>query len=272
MDYYDRKYDYVLNVTFEAVPAFDFDTNGEMEPSDYNYRKAVERINTLNFPFRYEDYIGDMEIIATLNGYNIDIEKFWFAILCIYDITMQKCINAGTLRDSYREQAQKLSDYLNGVRNITLSAKGKPKLEVTGSILIADIKMYIDEILQREDNPEYEMIPTDLFTDDLKSPSVQMWYAATRFLELFKTLNLPNKRAKDEKIIYEWDNLLKMKVPVKGGAKTVSFNKTLLVSRLLYLMRLTKNDAFLFSDNSLKGILEQYKGFALKTISRVYSA
>lgn len=66
----------------------------------------------------------------------------------------------------------------------------------------------------------------------LESSSVQMWFSAERFLKLFDNLELPTKRAIDSKVKYKdkWDK----RDSSSGGNKTVSYNKMLLISWLMY--------------------------------------
>lgn len=56
--------------------------------SDWNLR-FLSRMNrgVIKPPFTYEAFKDNKEIIATLEGYELDVEKFWVALLYIYDIT-----------------------------------------------------------------------------------------------------------------------------------------------------------------------------------------
>ena len=73
-----------------------------------------------------------------------------------------------------------------------------------------------------------------------------------------------------------YDNILSLRLPSKvktradSSQREVSYNKLLLISRLLYLMRLASNENFKYSDESLKGILKSYKGKIPKTYSAIY--
>ena len=74
------------------------------------------------------------------------------------------------------------------------------------------------------------------------------------FKDLFASLRLPSK----------------VKTRADSSQREVSYNKLLLISRLLYLMRLASNENFKYSDESLKGILKSYKGKIPKTYSAIY--
>ena len=63
--------------------------------SDWNLR-FLSRMNreVIKPPFTYQAFLDNKDIIATLEGYELDVKKFWFALLYIYDITMDFGINA----------------------------------------------------------------------------------------------------------------------------------------------------------------------------------
>ena len=56
----------------------------------------------------------------------------------------------------------------------------------------------------------------------------------------------------------------------KQPDKSVSLNRLLLISRICYLYEFTRNDSFLYSDDSLKGIIKSCKGRMPATYSAVY--
>ena len=67
---------------------------------------------------------------------------------------------------------------------------------------------------------------------------------------LFNVLQLPEKRAK--------------------RGETVSYSKLLLISRLIYFCRLTRNEAFAVDSSSLKGIVKEYGDYTFPLTSKVY--
>lgn len=95
-----------------------------------------------------------------------------------------------------------------------------------------------------------------------------MWFSAERYIKLFENLELPTIRATDSKVKYigDWSK----EDATSGGNKTVSYNKMLLISRLISVPKLTRNENFLFTDDSLKGILKQYKNLKIKTYNPKY--
>jgi hypothetical protein len=257
INYNDPKYELLYMVGNEAAPEYDFDDEGNpyqcMSIVPCDFLKVVDKIK---FPFTYNDYINNTEIIATLKGFEIDIEQFWFALLFIYHFTQEKCINALTLGETAKVQIQNLKEFSSGIYGFTISADGKKKLVINDLTLINDLKSHLEALLAEQDNG------FDSHSINFKRPlnsepaSIQIWYAANRFIELFKALNLPTKRAKD--------------ISIEDKIQMVSFNKMFLISQLIYLMKFTNNKSFLIEDNSLKGILKQYKNYKLNTVSRHY--
>jgi hypothetical protein len=265
---FDSKYDYVRRVANEIKPEFELDDDGEcvqiLSETAFTFLRRMDKIKP---PFTYRQFIDNEDIIATLEGYEIDPESFWLAILFVYDITQEKCVNVLTLGDSLKVQTDNLKELLTGADDFTITVAGKKKLKVNDAELIKRIRDCLDYISNPDNNLDGRHFKLGATSDDLYSPSIQMWYAANRFLALVQSLGLPNKRAKDSAVVFN-----RYDAVVGGGNKLVSYNKLLLVSRLMYLMRYTRNDMFLYSDNSLKGILKQYKNFELNTFSKAYFA
>lgn len=50
----------------------------------------------------------------------------------------------------------------------------------------------------------------------------------------------------------------------------MSYNKMLLFARIVYMFRYTDNPAFLDRDDSLKGIMKDYRGKIPQTLSAIY--
>ena len=69
--------------------------------------------------------------------------------------------------------------------------------------------------------------------------SVQICHAANLFIELFHMLKLSE-------------------VPIPKEQGTVSYNKLLLISRIIYFMKLTRTKSYLDDENALKAILRDY--------------
>ena len=91
---------------------------------------------------------------------------------------------------------------------------------------------------------------SELVKDSEESNSVLIWYFAS-LLRYFFEIN----------------------PQYKGRAKkctTVSLNKNILISNLIYYTRLSLNSNFLNDDEALKGFFKQYKGKEIKARSGIY--
>ena len=63
-------------------------------------------------PFKYEAFLDNEDIIATLEGYELDVEKFWFVLLFIYDMTMDRALSSAEFRKSDYEVLTEIKEYL----------------------------------------------------------------------------------------------------------------------------------------------------------------
>lgn len=268
----DDKLEYVRKVANEIMPEYD---GGCCQVESNAVNVFFYRLDKIKLPFTYKQYSDNEEIQATLKGYEIDKEKFWYAILFIYDITQEKCVNVLTLGDSLKVQAESLRDRLDGVNEFTITVSNKKKLKINDASLINGLCGHLDEILAGSgDTLNSRTFKLVAPSEDLYSPSIQMWFASERFLRLFKSMKIPNKRSRDSAVKYENDivgNAIES-VAVSGGNNIASYSKMLLISQLMYFMGYTRNEAFLGRDNSLRGIRKQYKGYVLNTFSKVYFA
>ena len=81
--------------------------------SDWNLR-FFSRMNrgAIKPSFKYEAFLDNEDIIATLEGYELDVEKFWFALLYIYDITTDFGINAADASKTDYDILIEIDDYL----------------------------------------------------------------------------------------------------------------------------------------------------------------
>ena len=79
----------------------------------YPYRFFNRMCNGLiKAPFSKLQFMNNDEIVSTLEGYELDVEKFWFALLYIYDITMDFGINAADASKTDYDILVEIEDYL----------------------------------------------------------------------------------------------------------------------------------------------------------------
>jgi hypothetical protein len=269
-DINDPKYELLHLIANEIFPEFDYDDDGNLIQFQSNASNVfLKRKDKIKFPFTYKDYIKDKDIIRTLEGYGVDIEQFWHAILFIYDITQEKCVNVLSLGETAKIQIEKLKELLSGIDSFTVTAKDKKKLVINEPRLINHLENHLETLLADNNiNLDFSSVELGQPSNDLYPSSIQIWFAATRFKKLFEAINLPSKRSKE--IVTRYVQIEDREIPVK--VQTVYFNKMFLISQLMYLMKFTNNKTFLSCENALKGILKQYKNLKLTTFSKVYFA
>lgn len=234
---------------------------------DYTYQTEwiccfLQRLqdNKINPPFTYDDYCSNNDIIATIEGYGLNIEQFWFALLFIFDITMDFSSHAADISKADYEVLTEINDYLQQHPQAWLYLSDdkallkKNRYETNAPIIMENLRRYVKQEVAKYKEPPQEKWSQlgalqDNYTAGLNS-SLQQVLMYKLYHVLFITLNLPDLRA------------------AAGG--TVSYSKTLLVSRIIYFCRLTRNESFLSGDSSLRGILKQYGDFDFNTRSTKY--
>ena len=59
------------------------------------------RQNVIDPPFTWEAFCDNTDIIGTIKGYGMDVEKFWFVLLFIYDMTIDHTTNVADRIDDW---------------------------------------------------------------------------------------------------------------------------------------------------------------------------
>lgn len=210
------------------------------------------QIDAIQPPFKYEAFLDNKDIIATLEGYELDVEKFWFALLFIYDITTNIGINAADASKSDYDILVEINDYLENHQQAVLYLSDDKELrkseryETNSHLIVGNLRQFVNRELDKyKDQPTLKGV---LSVDFLQRNCTESLGAAQQqvlmyklFKVLFDLLGLPDLRAK------------------RGD--TVSYSKMLLISRIIYFCRLTTNESFTVDSSSLKGVLKQYGDF-----------
>lgn len=260
--------DYVEQVALAFNPDMGFDADGNMYPCG---TQAIERLKVrynrkfIDNKFKYEDYLHNKEIQDTLKELGVDIDKFWYLLLFVMDYTAGCCWDAIEMKESPKEQLEKLvnliadncSDYNNvsGATfstpiTITINAKGKETLTIDNPNTIAHIGLLCAKgFSEIEDNSILSLRYSD--NDTLTATdSMRICLFAKMFLYFFEINKQFNKRQK------------------KGS--TISLSKNLLISRLVYFAKLTTNKNYQNDDDNLKKIIKDYSNKELSTANNYY--
>ena len=218
-------------------------------PRDWSLRFLV-RLNKglVKAPFTYEALRDNDDIMATLAGYGLDAEKFWYALLFIYDITISFCLNAADASKTDYEILTELNDFLQQHPKAVLylsedrELRKSERYETNSPLILGCLRRFVkQELAQYPEPPQQKIFTIDLlyrnYTESLSTAQQQVLMYRL-FKVLFDTLKLPELRAK--------------------RGEVVSYSKQLLVSRIIYFCRLTANESFTVDNSSLKGVLKQY--------------
>lgn len=249
MEYNDPRLEYARKLADKCEPDVEVDENGEVihyESAAFkDFYAHLEQMESQSRS-RYQQYLENDDIIATLEGYELDVETFWYAILFVAYLVERRCAHVQTLEPSMISQMEAFYETIGRPHaEVTISGE-KSALGHRGMEGLQEaVREWIEKRKASKDPYCQEagiLRLTDPF-DERLSGSVQVAFAAQLFQELFKLLYLPQKRTKHN---------------TKGDREQVSFNKKLLISRVVHLMRLTRNDSFLIDENALKAILKDY--------------
>lgn len=220
----------------------------------FEYRYCTGKIK---MPFAKSDYLANDDIIATVMGLGLDVEKFWFALVFIYDYVETSFKNCGLVKPASLDKAvQNLfkelgEDFADDDIEITLK-KNRKKVEVL-PVIKRGILHWLRETYERECKGrkiQYYGIDTGNFDQTYPSTSFRIYRTVEMYRDMLNTLLGDNRP--------------------KQPDKSVSLNRLLLISRICYLYEFTRNDSFLYSDDSLKGIIKSCKGRMPATYSAVY--
>ena len=214
----------------------------------YNERKLT------NY-FTYEEYLEQTEIQEYITELGLDIDKFWFLLLFVYDFCESICINGIGLADSAYDQLQKLIDTISShVEKFdaqigsTLDTEIKMEIRVKGvkGVVAIDnptaLHFIVDTCAKRmKEAEDWTCLRYQELKDDSNalSDSPYIYYFATMLLKFFDTQeSVRNFR--------------------KKGAKH-SVKERALISRLIHFTKLSKKEIWLTDDEILKSFLKQYK-------------
>lgn len=207
----------------------------------------------IKLPFKYEAFLDNKDIIATLEGYGLDVEKFWFVLLFIYDLTMEFGINVADASKSDYDILVEIDDYLQNHPQAVLYLSDDKELrksyryETNSPLILQYLRRFVKQELDRYKDPlaSREVRSLDLFNKCNYTKSISSSHQQVLMYKLFKVL---------------FDKLALPDLKAKQG-DTVSYSKMLLISRIIYFCRLTKNESFTIDSSPLKGILKQYGDF-----------
>ncbi len=252
----DDKFNYVCDYVARnyCIEEINEETNEVYTSCDFY--KAITFINrykrnALNINFKYEEYINYKEIQDTLKGLKLDPEKFWYLLLFIFDYACCACFQTLSHREPANKQIEKLIKAINENKSakLTLSIEDK-KIVIDEPHVLKYISSILDKGLDRDNFMYNHILLSDTSKTTEKSDTFLIGLFAETFLEFL-------------------NQNVKVKVRAKKGSQ-VSYSKLLLISRLVYFTKLSKNDKFKDADETLKGCIKQYKDYKVFVSSLIY--
>lgn len=217
-----------------------------------------ERYNSGNIPchYKYGDYMKNTDLQATIKGLNLDPDAFWLLVMFCFDYACDVCFSGYEFAESVGNQIAELITVLsnNTDTNTQISAKsGRNKALITNKTAISKIAEWIRRGYESEistlNSPAINDF-SELIKDSEESNSVLIWYFAS-LIRYFFEIN-PQYKGRTKK------------------CTTVSLNKNILISNLIYYTHLSLNPNFLNDDEALKGFFKQYKNKKIKARSGIY--
>ena len=224
----------------------------------------AERYNNkeIECSLTYDNYISDFQEVISALG--LDVDAFWLLLIFCYDYATSVCLNGVKMTSSPK---QKIEEFIANVDNLlnddktqfkseptlTLKVKGKT-CTITNEraiwAMLAFIHNGMKNLPQHTNLSIVDGRKEGIFQEHTESDSVMIWYFAKLLMNFFEI----NQQFKS----------------TQRGKQGISYSKYLLISQLIYHTRLSRNENFLLSDETLKGYLKQYKNKEIDTKSDIY--
>ncbi len=223
----------------------------EEEPALIGYSAGLDIIEKIeagkaDLPFTREDYDNATAVLESLDAIGLDREKFWLALQFIYYWARERNTNCVPVEPSVQDRIRDLIDALFDSRTrLRIKRPGKKiydlEDEETRRFLLAMLT-YGDAQYSRLRNPRYD--GRTLLHKETPSDLKQKWWMMdmyNAFKELF------NQFCTDKDMPTFWSS--------RRGLR----NKDVLISRLIYLTRLTEDERYLDDASMLKFVKAECK-------------
>lgn len=218
----------------------------------------AERYNKgeISCPYKYEKYVNDKDLQTTISGLHLDADSFWLLTIFCFDFVCSVCLSGFTIKDSAQKKIEKFINLLpndeDSAMKLTLKTD-KGKIEIDDSNAISYILKWVKQAYEQNEDAirGYTLEEAqDMFNYKEESNSVMIWYFASLLKDFFELNPQFDGKAK------------------KGD--TVSLNKNLLISKLIYYTHISTNEHFKDDAETLKGFFKQYKNKKMTTHSSIY--
>jgi len=203
-----------------------------------------------------------------LQGIGIDINKFWYLVLFVFDYSNGSCLEGMKLYDSPKEELEK---FINIVASTCKEDKGVNKISGISFNKSLTLTLKGGKHPLVITNPNTIFYIACLLEDGLESIE-QDSRMSREIVSLYKTKELYTARiylfAKMVLYFFETNPEFNNQRAPKGSG--MNFSKLLLISNLIYFTQLSKTDGYLGDDDTLKKLIKQYKNKEIRTVNNFY--
>ena len=264
---YSELLEYIYPVTQEYFPDFDYDEEtgqAYMLPSQTpdTFKGRYNR-GILKGKFSIDAYMQNRELQDLLTTLDLDAEKFWYLLLFCYDCSWGKCMEGIEIKESPKEQIEKLvnaisEDYKRDTpfgavfkSPICITLKiGRKNIVIDNKTAIASIAKFCADGLETVKSDQMNTSHVDLSDPHTESFSVFAYY----FSQMIITALNYQEQVKEKR---------------KKGANMSDKEKTL-ISHLLYFTGIVSNESVLVDYDYLKSLLKQYKDKDIRSLNAFY--
>lgn len=269
MEYPYDKFHYALQLAFK-YPSVDCDDEGnynEMPHHTFQSFCAFSQKIIDEMGISEEQFYKQDSIIPVIEAYGLNKEQFWYAVAYVNSLTRiwirQKGLEA---LPTPVEQLAKLRDEISGRHEFKVVIDNDLESHsflMAGNCLIGFLVNSIDDLIGRLKETgwaESHEIPVWRMSEYKKTEAT--WYAANLFKQLFDCLNLPVRRSRSTKKVFQ--TIEGQDVRVKGSDAEYSLDKNQLIAELIHFLDLTDNSGL--DGNSISGVLKNKRKFSLGII------
>lgn len=265
---------FFINAEDQDGNKFEIETSRAISIFKKRYNQGL-----IKMPLSYEDYLDDNEVQDTIQGLGMDKDKFWFAVMFTWDYCEGECIKGKSLESSAIGDLCRLKEVIstNDQQNhnplteevsfdkdieITVHVNNKKTLTISNPNAIKLLALVYDTY--HEDNPEIDEDGYVLFKHPIlynrkqhDGPySTSNSYYITTFYSMMNHL-----------FTKSFPRLWKK---VKLEKEFVSYSKQFLISKLIYLTKISDNEELYYDPAAIKGYIKRYKNRRERIYNTIY--
>lgn len=233
----------------------------------------------IEIPLTYKEYKSSQEIQSAISAFGIDVDKFWFALLFIWDyvngLSWQVYEYKNTPANEIKQLSEIISKYENNPKANPLTEHIIFKQELTLSLQVNGKTVHtinspntIKFILSCCQKHQDVLEPKDLL-DENWDDNIEM----TRYYTDKEptTLSSTKRICLFAQIFRQFFRTTLYIYTHYNPNKKSPYNITFLISQLIYLTGISENEDFLNDKTTLKGYLSKNKNFNWKARNKIYN-